>query len=85
MYDDFYFTNKSWWQLADADIRSYNLMEAMFINMIGFEFHIDQKYYTKYWNSLYSFIQGMQRQLHHSYDQILKVAYELENPIEVEE
>ena len=60
------------------DIRSYNAMEALFIQMVDFEFHIDQKYYNKYLNSLIAFIQGMQRQLQASYDQILRVAYEQE-------
>lgn len=46
--------------------------------MVDFEFHIDQKYYNKYLNSLIAFIQGMQRQLQASYDHILRVAYEQE-------
>ena len=48
MHDDFYFTNKSWCELADMDIRSYNVMEALFIEMVDFEFHVTQSYYNKY-------------------------------------
>ena len=75
MYDDFYFTNKSWWQLADMDIRSYNKLEAAFAEMLDYEFYITQKYYNKYWNSLFSFIQGSQKQLETSYQQLMSEAY----------
>ena len=75
MYDDFYFTNKSWWQLADMDVRTYNKLEAAFAEMLDFEFYISQKYYNKYWNSLFSFIQGSQKQLEVSYQHILSQAY----------
>jgi hypothetical protein len=67
------------------DVRSYNVMEALFISKLDFEFHIDQKYYNKYLNSLIAFIQGMQRQLQVSYDQILRVAYEQEEQTEMQE
>lgn len=85
MHDDFYFTNKSWCQLADMDIRSYNEMEAAFIEMVEYEFFITQTYYNKYCNSLFNFIQGMQKQLQLSYDEILRAAYQEEDTqIEIE-
>ena len=87
MYDDFYFSNKSWWQLVDMDIKSYNRLESAFIEMLDFELHITQKYYNKYWNSLFSFIQGSQKQLELSYQQILSQAYseaETESEMEIQ-
>lgn len=76
MYDDLHFSNKSWWQLAGMDVRSYNQMESVFIEMLDFEFMVSQKYYNKYWESLLNFIQDSQGQLKASYEQILKQAYQ---------
>jgi menaquinone-dependent protoporphyrinogen IX oxidase len=78
MYDDFYFTNKSWCQLAGMDVRTYSKMESVFIQMVDFDFIVSSSYYDKYCQSLYNFIQGMQKQLSRSYDQILRIAYEAE-------
>ena len=83
MHDDFYFSNNSWCQLAGMDVRSYNLMEAIFIQMIDFDFNVTEAYYNKYCQSLYGFIQNMQRQLRHSYDQILRIANVAEDHEEV--
>lgn len=58
------------------DIRSYNKMESLFIDMVGFEFHISQSYYNKYCNSLFNFIQGMQKQLKRNYEEMWEIAYE---------
>jgi len=74
MYDDFYFTNKSWCELLDMDIRSYNKMESILMKMVDYEFHISQTYYNKYCNSLFNFIQGMQKQLRRSYEEICEIA-----------
>lgn len=48
MHDDFYFTNKSWCQLAGMDVRSYSQMESVFIQMVDFDFIISSSYYNKY-------------------------------------
>ena len=56
------------------DLRSYNNMETLFIKMMDFDFNIGQSYYTKYWKSLYNFIQSIQKDLRTSYDQILRMA-----------
>lgn len=84
MHDDFYFTNKSWCDLAGMEISAYNQMEALFINMVSFEFNVTETYYNKYWNSLFNFIQGMQKHLRNNYEEMCQIAYESDTQSEVE-